>query len=1021
MGVSKASEAKSSSRKRKNELEKGQDKSEVLPVKKELEYTVKPSTVKGKKKKPSKVKEKPLQENVISSSLKQEAADGKGLGFSLWNGIQAEEGAAPGLEEIKATCPQGPAVGLEGSSRSQEKSQRTGPAVGEQLLETQNGIGVPSEGVAGGVASPSGEPLERDVGLTAVRESEEKELDPPIPQQEEDSQAPKRKRGKKQEENKQENGLKRKRGKKQDENKQEKGLKRKGGKKQEKNMQKMGLKRKRGRKDKFEDLMNGIEEEEGDEGRNWEGEQGRAKRQRSNSSQGWDDGEKKQEKGKVKKHRMGKAKRVEKVGKRKMKKEKLLEEEQEMEKDKEGEERVGGEEEVGKGSGDGKGIKEEEVVEKGEEGLGETRSTGMGQEVKVDKDEGKGDIPGKEKKRKNKKIKPEGETKETKSEEEETPGKTGKRKSKEGVEKNEEEKNNKKTKKQKEEEKEAENKWKWWEEEKKEDGVKWMQLEHRGPYFVPPYEPLPEDVQFYYDGKPLKLSLATEEIATFYAKMLDHEYTTKEIFQNNFFHDWRKEMTSEEQEIIKDLGKCDFGEIHKYFVDKNEARKVLPKEEKQKLKEEADKIQEEYGYCILDGHREKIGNFKTEPPGLFRGRGEHPKMGMLKKRIMPEDVIINCSKDSKIPEPPEGHKWKEVRFDNTVTWLASWTENIQNTLKYIMLNPSSKLKGEKDWQKYEVARRLKDVVHTIRAQYRKDWKSKEIKKRQRAVALYFIDKLALRAGNEKEEGETADTVGCCSLRVEHIQLHPQLDGQEHVVEFDFLGKDSIRYYNKVSVEKPVFKNLQLFMKNKDPTDDLFDHLNTTFLNKHLQHLMDGLTAKVFRTYNASITLQEQLKALTNPEDNIAGKLLSYNRANRAVAILCNHQRSIPKTFARSMQVLQEKIDAKKKQVEEAQEEVKKAEDEFKDTKDAKAELNVEKKKKLLKRLEEQLAKMNIQATDKEENKQIALGTSKLNYLDPRITVAWCKKFGIPIERIYNKTQREKFAWAIDMAGEDFEF
>ncbi|XP_072707228.1 DNA topoisomerase I, mitochondrial isoform X2 [Ciconia boyciana] len=560
-----------------------------------------------------------------------------------------------------------------------------------------------------------------------------------------------------------------------------------------------------------------------------------------------------------------------------------------------------------------------------------------------------------------------------------------------------------------------------WEEEKKEDGVKWTQLEHRGPYFAPLYEPLPDDVQFYYDGKPLKLSLATEEIATFYAKMLDHEYTTKEIFQNNFFNDWRKEMTSKEQKIIKDLDKCDFREIHKYFVDKSEARKALSKEEKQKLKEEADKIQEEYGYCILDGHREKIGNFKTEPPGLFRGRGDHPKMGMLKKRIMPEDVVINCSKDSKIPEPPEGHKWKEVRFDNTVTWLASWTENIQNTLKYIMLNPSSKLKGEKDWQKYEVARRLKDVVHKIRAQYQADWKSKEMKKRQRAVALYFIDKLALRAGNEKEEGETADTVGCCSLRVEHIKLHPSLDGQEHVVEFDFLGKDSIRYYNKVSVEKLVFKNLKLFMKNKDPGDDLFDRLNTCILNRHLQSLMDGLSAKVFRTYNASITLQEQLKALTNSEDNIAGKLLSYNRANRAVAILCNHQRSTPKTFEKSMQNLQTKIDAKKQQVEEAQQELKKAEDELEDTKDAKAEANVEKKKKLLKRLEEQLAKLNVQATDKEENKQIALGTSKLNYLDPRISIAWCKKFGVPIEKIYNKTQREKFAWAIDMADEDFEF
>ncbi|KYO45283.1 DNA topoisomerase 1 isoform A [Alligator mississippiensis] len=560
-----------------------------------------------------------------------------------------------------------------------------------------------------------------------------------------------------------------------------------------------------------------------------------------------------------------------------------------------------------------------------------------------------------------------------------------------------------------------------WEEEKTEDKVKWKQLEHKGPYFAPLYEPLPDDVKFYYDGQPMKLSLATEEIATFYAKMLDHEYTTKEMFQNNFFRDWKEEMTEKEQEIIQSLDKCDFKEIHKYFVDRNEARKALPKEEKQKLKEETDKIQEEYGYCILDGHREKIGNFKTEPPGLFRGRGNHPKMGMLKKRIMPEDVIINCSKDSKIPVPPEGHKWKEVRCDNTVTWLASWTENIQNSLKYIMLNPSSKLKGEKDWQKYEVARRLKGVVDKIRSQYRDDWKSREMKTRQRAVALYFIDKLALRAGNEKEEGETADTVGCCSLRVEHIKLHPELDEQEHVVEFDFLGKDSIRYYNKVPVEKPVFKNLKLFMQNKDPGDDLFDRLTTSSLNSYLQDLMAGLSAKVFRTYNASITLQEQLKALTNPEDNVAAKLLAYNRANRAVAVLCNHQRATPKTFEKSMQALQAKIDAKNQQLEDAQAELKRAKADRKAKKDVKSKEAVEKKKKLLEKIKEQLEKLNVQVMDKEENKQIALGTSKLNYLDPRISVAWCKKFGVPIEKIYNKTQREKFAWAIDMADEDFEF
>ena len=86
--------------------------------------------------------------------------------------------------------------------------------------------------------------------------------------------------------------------------------------------------------------------------------------------------------------------------------------------------------------------------------------------------------------------------------------------------------------------------------------------------------------------------------------------------------------------------------------------------------------------------------------------------------------------------------------------------------------------------------------------------------------------MALRAGNEKDEDQ-ADTVGCCSLRVEHISLHSQKDGKDYVVVFDFLGKDSIRYYNEVSVEKRVFKNLQLFMQNKSTGDDLFDRLNVS--------------------------------------------------------------------------------------------------------------------------------------------------------------------------------------------------
>ncbi|CAH1183137.1 unnamed protein product [Phaedon cochleariae] len=571
-------------------------------------------------------------------------------------------------------------------------------------------------------------------------------------------------------------------------------------------------------------------------------------------------------------------------------------------------------------------------------------------------------------------------------------------------------------KKKEEEEPEV---WKWWEEEKKEDGVKWTFLEHKGPVFAPPYEPIPTSVKFYYDGKELLLSEQAEEVAGFYAKMLDHDYTTKEVFNKNFFKDWRKVMTEKERALIVDLKKCNFKKMQAYFLDLSEKNKSKSKEEKLALKAKNEEMVKEYGFCKIDGHTEKIGNFRIEPPGLFRGRGEHPKMGKLKRRVEAEDIIINCSKDSNIPKAPPGHKWKEVRHVNTVTWLASWTENVQNQVKYIMLNPSSKLKGEKDWQKYETARRLHKSINKIRSEYQQDWKSKEMKIRQRAVALYFIDKLALRAGNEKDEDQ-ADTVGCCSLRVEHIQLLEKKDDKEYVVVFDFLGKDSIRYYNEVPVEKRVFKNLQLFMENKKEGDDLFDRLNTTIMNKHLNELMEGLTAKVFRTYNASWTLQQQLDLLTNEDDNLAEKVLSYNRANRAVAILCNHQRSVPKGHEKSMEKLKEKIDAKRDSIKDAERQVK---DAVRDAKhgSVKEKLIADKKKKMLQRLKEQLVKLEIQETDRDENKTIALGTSKLNYLDPRISVAWCKKYDVPIEKIYNKTQRDKFRWAIDMAGPDYRF
>ena len=125
-------------------------------------------------------------------------------------------------------------------------------------------------------------------------------------------------------------------------------------------------------------------------------------------------------------------------------------------------------------------------------------------------------------------------------------------------------------------------------------------------------------------------------------------------------------MTSEEAATIKDFTRCNFKEIHQHFVKKSEEKKQMTKEEKKKIKEANDAITEEYGWAIMDGHKEKIGNFKTEPPGLFRGRGDHPKQGKIKRRVLPEDVTINIGKKASAPPPPEGHKWKSVQHDNKV-------------------------------------------------------------------------------------------------------------------------------------------------------------------------------------------------------------------------------------------------------------------------------------------------------------------------------------------------------------------
>ena len=65
---------------------------------------------------------------------------------------------------------------------------------------------------------------------------------------------------------------------------------------------------------------------------------------------------------------------------------------------------------------------------------------------------------------------------------------------------------------------------------------------------------------------------------------------------------------------------------------------------------------------------------------------------------------------------------------------------------------------------------------------------------------------------------------------------------------------------------------------------------------------------------------------------------------------------------------------------------------------------------------EDIRKMEVDINNRDENKEVALGTSKINYMDPRITVAWCKRNEVPIDKVFARTLRDKFNWAMAVPG-----
>ncbi|MCS5528308.1 MAG: DNA topoisomerase I [Nitrosopumilus sp.] len=549
--------------------------------------------------------------------------------------------------------------------------------------------------------------------------------------------------------------------------------------------------------------------------------------------------------------------------------------------------------------------------------------------------------------------------------------------------------------------------------------MKWKKLQHNGILFPPEYEI--QEIKIKIKGETINLSLNQEEMVYQWAKKKDTPYSQDKVFQKNFTGDFVKTLDSKFKKITYE--DIDFSNAYKVVDKEKDLKEMMTKEDRKALavkrKELREKLKIKYGIAIMDGKEVEVGNYMAEPPGIFIGRGEHPLRGKWKPRVTTKDVTLNLGKEAKKPEGD----WGKIIHDNDSMWLASWMDFLTQKRKYVWLADTAGLKQDRDKEKYEKAVKLSNEIDKIKDRIVKDMKSKDNKISKISTACYLIYRTAMRVGDEKDPDE-ADTVGATTLRKEHIKI------TANTIEFDFLGKDSVRWQETVVAEghdKQFHENLKKIIEKKKPKEEIFEDITSRHVNQYYSSIVKGLTAKVFRTYLATTVVKNYLAKHDNMKGKTANEKLYHAKlANLEAAMMCNHKRTIPKTYELT---LQKKRDSIKKL--EKEQIWKKTQETLKKVKSKEPKTNIQKKSKTkrIKTLNEQikkqktkhkerLEKLELQLDLSEKTKDYAIGTSLRNYIDPRIFKAWTNEVGAEWEKLYTAALQKKFLW---VKNEDVEW
>jgi len=562
-------------------------------------------------------------------------------------------------------------------------------------------------------------------------------------------------------------------------------------------------------------------------------------------------------------------------------------------------------------------------------------------------------------------------------------------------------------------------------------------------------------------GKKIELMPEQEEMVCAWVEKVGTPYVKDRVFTKNFHRDLSKKLRVKVRH-----GEIDYSDVL-FFVEKERDWKANLSGEKRKQlaaqrKSQKDAHKECYGYAWVDGVQIEVANYAAEPSCIFLGRGKHPLRGCWKEGPREEDIELNLSPDA--PKPPGN--WKAILWQPDAMWIARWQDKLTSKTKYVWFSDSSILKQRKDVEKFDKARELRKNLVEIQRHIWENLEADDPRRRKTATVCFLIDKLKIRVGDEKDPDE-ADTVGASTLRPEHV--HCNGDGS---VTFNFLGKDSIPHIFRVKLPDKVIRNLNEFAANARSC--LFDGVSARHVSEFLDEVMTGLSAKVFRTYYASEAVETKLeKTSVKRDDPEYGKKYIATMANLEAAKVCNHRRTIPKTWKSSLEKRKARLKTLKDQTKKAQDKLRQKareqEERHRDrlgkqwkrlkTMEEKLEAyqrqlvdkkqqgkllralkgrirlrrkevarqkqylrelktkHAERMKKLRRKLESRrqsnkaaIDKLKLKIATQKETRDYNLSTSVKSYIDPRIYHEWGKQVDYDWKRYYPRTLQRKFSW-----------